>query len=47
MELKCLINGTYKDPIYQTQLVGIEQFKLQVPPGVYEVKLHFAGIGGR
>lgn len=43
---KMPINGTFKDPIYQTQLVGIEQFKLSVPPGVYEVKLHFAELEG-
>ncbi|MBB3696644.1 DUF4982 domain-containing protein [Flammeovirga yaeyamensis] len=40
------IEGTYNDPIYQTQLVGIEQFKLDVPPGVYEVILHFAELEG-
>ncbi len=43
---KAPINGTFKDPIYQTQLVGIEQFKLHVPAGVYEVKLHFAELEG-
>ena len=43
---KMPINGTSKDPIYQTQLVGVEQFKLEVPAGVYEVTLHFAELEG-
>jgi beta-galactosidase len=43
---KMPINGTFKDPIYQTQLVGVEQFKLEVPAGVYEVTLHFAELEG-
>ena len=43
---KSTIKGTFKDPLYQTQLIGIEQFKLNVPPGVYEVSLHFAELEG-
>jgi len=40
------IVGTKNDPIYQTQLVGIEQFKFDVPHGKYEIKLHFAELEG-
>jgi beta-galactosidase len=36
------ILGTDLDPIYQTQRTGIEQFKLDVPDGEYEITLHFA-----
>jgi beta-galactosidase len=38
------ILGTDYDPIYETQRVGIEKFKLDVPDGVYEVTLHFAEL---
>lgn len=38
------ISGTHLDPIYQTQRVGIENFKADVPPGEYEVILHFAEL---
>lgn len=38
------IQGTDLDPVYQTQQVGIEQYKLDVPDGVYEVVLHFASL---
>lgn len=40
------IAATDDDPIYQTQLVGIEQYKLDVPPGRYELTLHFAELQG-
>ncbi|WP_418262513.1 glycoside hydrolase family 2 TIM barrel-domain containing protein [Flavobacterium faecale] len=43
---KMPVNGTFKDPIYQTQLIGIEQFKLEVPAGKYEVTLHFSELEG-
>ncbi len=43
---KMTIKGTYKDPIYQTQLVGIEKYQFDVPAGVYEIKLHFAELEG-
>lgn len=36
--------GTELDPIYQTQRTGIEQFKLDVPDGDYEITLHFAEL---
>ena len=40
------INGTNNDPIYQTQLMGIEKYKLDLPPGEYELTLHFAELLG-
>lgn len=40
------ISGTTNDPIYQTQLVGIEEYRFDVPQGVYEVNLHFAELAG-
>ncbi|MBO2543171.1 DUF4982 domain-containing protein [Salegentibacter sp. BDJ18] len=36
------ILGTDLDPVYQTQLVGIKQYKIDVPNGLYDVILHFA-----
>ncbi len=38
------IIGTDMDPIYQTQRIGIEQFKLDVPNGKYEITLLFAEL---
>jgi beta-galactosidase len=38
------ILGTDDDPMYETQRVGIEEFKLDVPDGTYEVTLHFAEL---
>ena len=40
------IKGTLNDPIYQTQLVGLEAFEIAVPKGKYEVTLHFAELMG-
>lgn len=40
------IRGTFNDPIYQTQLVGIDSYQLDVPKGKYEVTLHFAELMG-
>jgi len=37
---------TDNDPVYQTQQVGIKQFKLDVPDGEYELSLHFAELIG-
>jgi beta-galactosidase len=37
---------TDNDPVYQTQQVGIKQFKLDVPDGEYELSLHFAELTG-
>lgn len=38
------ITGTPNDPIYQTQQTGIEKYRLDVPPGEYEIVLHFAEL---
>lgn len=38
------IFGTIYDPIYETQRLGIEAFKADVPDGKYEVTLHFAEL---
>lgn len=40
------INETLNDPIYQTQLVGLDGYKLDVAKGKYEVTLHFAELMG-
>ncbi len=38
------ISDTKYDPMYQTQVVGIEKFKFDVPAGYYELDLHFAEL---
>jgi beta-galactosidase len=38
------VKGTENDPVYQTQLVGIEAFKWDVPQGTYELSLLFAEL---
>ncbi len=40
------IKGTEDDPVYQTQQIGIEQFRFDVPAGEYELVLHFAELLG-
>ncbi|RZK56538.1 MAG: DUF4982 domain-containing protein [Pedobacter sp.] len=40
------IIGTLNDPIYQTQLIGLEAYQLDVPRGKYEITLHFAELAG-
>jgi beta-galactosidase len=40
------ILGTEDDPMYETQRTGIQQFKLDVPDGQYEVTLHFSELLG-
>ncbi|HTM99525.1 MAG TPA: glycoside hydrolase family 2 TIM barrel-domain containing protein [Pedobacter sp.] len=40
------IKGTANDPIYQTQLVGLDSYQLDVPKGKYELILHFAELMG-
>jgi len=37
---------TDNDPVYQTQQVGIKQFKFDVADGEYELTLHFAELVG-
>jgi beta-galactosidase len=41
------IKGTHCDPLYQTQRIGIKQYRFDVPPGCYEVTLHFAELTGQ
>jgi len=41
------IKGTHCDPVFQTQRIGIEQYRFDVPPGLYEVTLHFAELTGQ
>lgn len=38
------ISGTTNDPIFQTQRIGIEAFKADVPNGNYSVYLYFAEL---
>ncbi|WP_375378245.1 malectin domain-containing carbohydrate-binding protein [Hymenobacter cellulosilyticus] len=38
------ILGTGYDALYETQRVGLSQFRLDVPDGEYEVTLHFAEL---
>ncbi len=40
------IIGTLNDPIYQTQLIGLEGYQLDAPRGKYEITLHFAELAG-
>jgi beta-galactosidase len=40
------IAGTDDDPVYQTQQVGIEQYRIDVGQGQYELTLHFAELEG-
>lgn len=38
------ILGTAYDAVYETQRLGLKQFRLDVPDGEYEVTLHFAEL---
>ena len=38
------VKGTDNDPIYQTQIVGINQYKFDVPKGTYELSLLLAEL---
>lgn len=40
------IRGTTNDPVYQTQLTGIQGYQLKLSPGTYELTLHFAELVG-
>jgi beta-galactosidase len=40
------IAQTENDPVYQTQQTGIEAYRFDVPPGNYELILHFAELEG-
>ena len=41
------VKGTENDPIFQTQIVGIEQYKFDVPKGTYELSLSLAELKSR
>ncbi|MFW5877905.1 MAG: malectin domain-containing carbohydrate-binding protein, partial [bacterium] len=38
------VYGTEYDPVFQTKLEGIEQYRFDVPDGYYEIILHFAEL---
>ena len=38
------ILGTKNDPVFQTQRVGIESFRADVPDGTYSVYLYWAEL---
>ena len=40
------IRGTSDDPVYQTQQIGIEKYRFDVPNGEYEITLHFSELQG-
>ena len=40
------IHRTNIDPVYQTQQVGIQAYRFDVPSGQYELTLHFAELEG-
>lgn len=42
--LETSVKGTENDPIYQTQLIGIEAYKFDVPNGTYELTLLLAEL---
>ena len=41
------IKGTENDPIFQTQMIGIEAYKFDVPKGTYELSLSMAELKSR
>jgi beta-galactosidase len=38
------VRGTQKDPLYQSQRVGVERLSFQLPAGQYRLHLHFAEL---
>lgn len=40
------IAGTENDPVYQTQQVGIREYRMDVPDGQYAIALYFAELTG-
>lgn len=38
------VKGTENDPIYQTQMIGLEAYKFDVPKGTYELSLSMAEL---
>lgn len=41
------IKGTNCEPVYQTQRIGIKQYRFDVPAGMYEVTMHFSELTGK
>ncbi|MCO6478794.1 MAG: DUF4982 domain-containing protein [Phaeodactylibacter sp.] len=41
------ILGTNKDPLYQTQRIGLRRLLFPLPPGTYRLALHFAELEGK
>jgi len=41
------VKGTENDPIYQTQMIGLEAYKFDVPKGTYELSLSMAELKSR
>jgi beta-galactosidase len=40
------ITGTLLNPIYQTQRIGLDEYRLDVPDGKYLITMHFAELVG-
>ena len=40
------IKGTDDDPVYQTQQMGIKEYRMDLPDGDYELTLHFSELLG-
>ena len=41
------VKGTENDPIFQTQMIGLEQYKFDAPKGTYELSLSLAELKTR
>lgn len=41
------VKGTENDPVFQTQVVGLESYKFDVPKGTYELSLSMAELKSR
>lgn len=42
---KTILN-TFSSPLYQTQRIGLKEYRLDVPDGKYEITMHFAELVG-
>jgi beta-galactosidase len=40
------ILNTFSNPLYQTQRIGLKEYRLDVPDGKYEITMHFAELVG-
>ncbi|RXF71237.1 glycoside hydrolase family 2 TIM barrel-domain containing protein [Arcticibacter tournemirensis] len=38
------IRGTFDDPLFQTQRVGINEYRLDVPDGLYHISMYFSEL---